>query len=495
MGTMGCLYDPTPSGWCKTDVHSTDYGLRRTINQSVGSKLRDKNVEESWALLEDLALYDNKSWNDPSDFAKPVKAISLPQDVPSTSDHHLIELENQVQHLMEAHLSPNPPVQVNKIASSFLAHVPIYDALLDKYIESLKLGKSGTTFIQGEMPKKIKDPGLFILPCRLLKIGLLKETKDVLGLADGTKSYPVGIKKNVEVHIGKLRHEEDIHVVDMEKDPTCPLLVGRGFLATASALIDCKKDKIAVGEGITREPIEPLEWKAPKNRLNPSIKEQTQLELKELPDHLEYAFLQEALSIFPSTLEKDAQAIRGTTCIQLGKCSFHGHKKRIVLGHKGFLGQDFEVKFDIKICNKKGAENLAADHLSRLKNPDLGKLTRAEIRDLFLEEQLMSISDEKEEPGFDFMGLFPSSNENKCILVAVDYVSKWEEAQALHTSDARVVITFLRKEWSQKLDEALWAFRTAFKTPLVMRTASAAVKPCQGDSLKFYLITGSIYTE
>ncbi|GKF84699.1 hypothetical protein Tco_0249597 [Tanacetum coccineum] len=54
-------------------------------------------------------------------------------------------------------------------------------------------------------------------------------------------------------------------------------------------------------------------------------------------------------------------------------------------------------KFNIKIRDKKGAENLAVDHLSRLKNPDLGKLTRAEIRDLFPEEQLMSISDGKEE--------------------------------------------------------------------------------------------------
>ncbi|GKA13230.1 hypothetical protein Tco_0692876 [Tanacetum coccineum] len=91
---------------------------RRTINQSAGGKLRDKNAKESWALLEDLALYDNESWNDPRDFAKPVKAISLPQDVPSTSDRRLIELENQVQRLMEAHLAPKPPVQVNKIASS-----------------------------------------------------------------------------------------------------------------------------------------------------------------------------------------------------------------------------------------------------------------------------------------------------------------------------------------------------------------------------------------
>ncbi|GKC78978.1 hypothetical protein Tco_1129752, partial [Tanacetum coccineum] len=67
---------------------------------------------------EDLALYDNESWNDPRDFAKPVKAISLPQDVPSTSDRRLIELENQVQRLMEAHLAPKSSIQVNKIASS-----------------------------------------------------------------------------------------------------------------------------------------------------------------------------------------------------------------------------------------------------------------------------------------------------------------------------------------------------------------------------------------
>ncbi|GJY00818.1 MAK10-like protein [Tanacetum coccineum] len=53
----------------------------------------------------------------PKNFAKPVKAIVLPQDVPSTSNRRLIELENQVQRLMEAHLALTQPTQVNKITT------------------------------------------------------------------------------------------------------------------------------------------------------------------------------------------------------------------------------------------------------------------------------------------------------------------------------------------------------------------------------------------
>ncbi|GJS12582.1 hypothetical protein Tco_0407054 [Tanacetum coccineum] len=257
---------------------------RRTIDQSAGGKLRDKKAKESWALLKDLAFYDNESWNDPRDFAKPVKAISLPQDVPSTSECRLIELESQVQRLMEAHLAPKSFVQVNKITSSceicsgphdtqycmenpeqafvdyassrtdeagakwynfkpkqnnlgdtynpswkshpnlriytltVLAHAPMYNAIPDKYVESLELGKNGSVFIQGEMPKKMKDPELSTLSCRL------------------GDSKPFDTLANLEY----------------EKDPATSLLVGRGFLATASALIDCRKAKIAVGEGVTR---------------------------------------------------------------------------------------------------------------------------------------------------------------------------------------------------------------------------------------------------
>ncbi|GKC98782.1 reverse transcriptase domain-containing protein [Tanacetum coccineum] len=46
--------------------------------------------------------------------------------------------------------------------------------------------------------------------------------------------------------------------------------------------------------------------------------------------------------------------------------------------------------------------------------------------------------------GIDFIGSFPSLRGNKYILVAVDYLSKWVEAKALPTNDARVVCKFLK---------------------------------------------------
>nr|GEV95499.1 reverse transcriptase domain-containing protein [Tanacetum cinerariifolium] len=50
--------------------------------------------------------------------------------------------------------------------------------------------------------------------------------------------------------------------------------------------------------------------------------------------------------------------------------------------------------------------------------------------------------------GIDFMGPFPSSKGNKYILVAVDYLSKWVEAKALPSNDARVVVKFLKSLFS-----------------------------------------------
>ncbi|GKF59566.1 hypothetical protein Tco_0176352, partial [Tanacetum coccineum] len=107
------------------DVPTTSWRISiRSMDSFQGLTLKSPSswhrslAPKSWAILKDLALYDNESWNDPRDFAKLVKAIALPQDVLSTSDRRLIELKNQVQRLMEAHLALTQPTQVNKITTS-----------------------------------------------------------------------------------------------------------------------------------------------------------------------------------------------------------------------------------------------------------------------------------------------------------------------------------------------------------------------------------------
>ena len=48
-----------------------------------------------------------------------------------------------------------------------LTRAPYYNALLEKYEKKLKLGEKGTAFVQNKLPKKLDDPGIFVLPCKI----------------------------------------------------------------------------------------------------------------------------------------------------------------------------------------------------------------------------------------------------------------------------------------------------------------------------------------
>nr|GEX43086.1 hypothetical protein [Tanacetum cinerariifolium] len=116
-----------------------------------------------------------------------------------------------------------------------LAHAPMYNALLHKYVESLERGKNGSTFIQREMPERMEDPGLFTLPCRL------GDSKPFDTLADlGSCMNIISLYLFKKLNIGLLKER-----------PRSPFTSRKRILSNRHAVIDCKKAKIAVGEGIT----------------------------------------------------------------------------------------------------------------------------------------------------------------------------------------------------------------------------------------------------
>ncbi|GJR22277.1 reverse transcriptase domain-containing protein [Tanacetum coccineum] len=77
-------------------------------------------------------------------------------------------------------------------------------------------------------------------------------------------------------------------------------------------------------------------------------------------------------------------------------------------------------EFDIEIKNKIGAENVAADHLSRLEKPNLKELKDEEINDVFPDEFLISIkTDKKESQWFaDFVNYPVEGNLRKGLIYA-----------------------------------------------------------------------------
>ncbi|GJY17938.1 reverse transcriptase domain-containing protein [Tanacetum coccineum] len=144
------------------------------------------------------------------------------------------------------------------------------------------------------------------------------------------------------------------------------------------------------------------------------------------------------------------------------------------------------------------AEKLTADHLSRLENPDVGTFTEEEITDKFPDEHLMILKTKlnEDEPcalitgrkvyesGFFWPNIFKDAKDYMMRCDACQRFGnissrskmpqnniqtlKYEQTVVTNRAIKRILersVGYNSKNWSEKLDYPLWAFRTAYKTP------------------------------
>ncbi|XP_070039264.1 uncharacterized protein [Nicotiana tomentosiformis] len=120
------------------------------------------------------------------------------------------------------------------------------------------------------MAQKLSDPGSFTIPCiigiyvfakalcdlgdninlmpleiyKKLGIGRARPTSMLLQLADRIVKIPTGILDDVLVQVGKFVFLADFVILDCQIDETIPIILGRPFLATGRALIDCETGEL-----------------------------------------------------------------------------------------------------------------------------------------------------------------------------------------------------------------------------------------------------------
>ncbi|GJU40619.1 reverse transcriptase domain-containing protein [Tanacetum coccineum] len=137
------------------------------------------------------------------------------------------------------------------------------------------LNENCSAVILNKLPKKLGDPGRFLIPCEFSRINTCNALADLgasinlmpysvwknlslpeltptcmtLELADRSISEPIGIAEDVYVTVGKFQFPADFVVVDFEPDPRVPLILGRSFLKTSRALIDVYEGEITLRVG------------------------------------------------------------------------------------------------------------------------------------------------------------------------------------------------------------------------------------------------------
>ncbi|GJT51275.1 reverse transcriptase domain-containing protein [Tanacetum coccineum] len=137
------------------------------------------------------------------------------------------------------------------------------------------LNENCSAVLLNKLPKKLGDPGRFLIPCEFSRINTCNSLADLgasinlmpysvwktfslpeltptcmtLELADRSISGPIGIAEDVYVTVGKFQFPVDFVVVDFEPDPRVPLILGRSFLKTSRSLIDVYEGEITLCVG------------------------------------------------------------------------------------------------------------------------------------------------------------------------------------------------------------------------------------------------------
>ncbi|GJV40490.1 hypothetical protein Tco_1418930 [Tanacetum coccineum] len=144
------------------------------MDQSAGGKLCDRNTKESWALLEDLTLYDNESWNDPRDFADGPHDTQYCMENPEQAfvddaSSHTDEAGGLVSNFMasqdarlskfEADFEQQQSEMTNKIYTVLKAITDrIVVALLSDTVKNPKLKINSTTLVLSARSYPMEDP-------------------------------------------------------------------------------------------------------------------------------------------------------------------------------------------------------------------------------------------------------------------------------------------------------------------------------------------------
>ncbi|KAK4260623.1 hypothetical protein QN277_003716 [Acacia crassicarpa] len=138
--------------------------------------------------------------------------------------------------------------------------------------EIVALTQDCSAMLTNRLPPKLRDPGSFTIPCAIrsqylgkalcdlgasinlmpisifkqLAVGEAKPTIVTLQLADRSIVLPEGMIEDVPVKVDKFIFPVDFIILDFEADGDVPILLGRPFMATGSALIDVEKGELTM---------------------------------------------------------------------------------------------------------------------------------------------------------------------------------------------------------------------------------------------------------